>query len=297
MRILVADDDEVTVAVLAELLRDLGHEAIITRNGTEAWEALLKADAPALAILDWMMPGIDGVEICRKLRQVRTKPYQYLIMLTARDQTQDLVESIESGADDYLKKPFDSRELRARVHAGERLLLLHDELRAQASFDGLTGLLNRATIMERLERELAQAQRKAQPTSVIMADLDNFKQINDRLGHAAGDDALREAAKRLPLRLRSYDEVGRYGGEEFLTLLPGCPGTAALQVAGRMRDALRSRPVSTSGGAIEVTASFGVATWDATQNQSAAALVAEADAALYRAKRAGRDRVEGPVAI
>jgi diguanylate cyclase (GGDEF)-like protein len=294
MKVLIADDDEITRVTLQALLSDLGHDVLVARDGTEAWDAIRTEDAPLLAILDWMMPGMDGIEICRRLRDGEKRPYQYLIMLTAKQEMEDLVLSIESGADDYLRKPCDYRELRARLSAGERILALQDELRAKATFDELTGLLNRATILERLQRELSHASRKRESASVILIDLDNFKGVNDTHGHHVGDEVLREASKRLTARMRSYDELGRYGGEEFLVVLPGCGVSCALEVAERMRHTVSALPVSTSGGAIYLTASLGVASVGETQTIEIGALVAAADAALYRAKRAGRNCVEGP---
>ena len=295
MRVLVADDDEITVVALEGMLRHLGHEAVVARNGAQAWELIRRDDAPTLAILDWMMPDIEGPEICRRVREDRKRPYQYLIILTAKDEVNDLVESLESGADDYLSKPFDERELRARLHAGERILALQDELRARATFDELTGLLNRATIRERLQREFALAVRNGEPVSIVVADLDNFKHVNDTHGHPVGDEVLREASKRLGSRMRAYDELGRYGGEEFLVVLPGCTLPNALRVADRMRSAVGGEPVSTSAGPLQLTASFGVASVHREASLNVDAMVAAADEALYRAKRGGRDRVEGPI--
>jgi two-component system, cell cycle response regulator len=294
MRVLVADDDEITLVALDGMLSHLGHEAVLARNGTEAWELIRRDDAPSLAILDWMMPDIEGPEICRRVREDRKRPYQYLIMLTAKDQLNDLVESLESGADDYLSKPFDERELRARLHAGERILALQDELRARATFDELTGLLNRGTVRERLQREFALAVRHGAPVSIIVADLDNFKHVNDTHGHPVGDEVLREASKRLGSRMRSYDELGRYGGEEFLVVLPGCNLANALRVADRMRRAIAEEPVGTSAGPLQLTASFGVASVHKAPSPNIDAMIAAADEALYRAKRGGRNRVEGP---
>jgi diguanylate cyclase (GGDEF)-like protein len=295
MRVLIADDDEITLATLESLLSHLGHEAVRASDGTQAWELLQREDAPSLAILDWMMPGLDGVEICRRLRQQGKKPYQYLIMLTARDEMQDLVESIESGADDYLRKPFDVRELRARLHAAARILDLRDELRARANFDELTGLLNRAGILEALRREFAHVARTGEPATIILADLDNFKAVNDTYGHPAGDEVLREASRRLSTCKRSYDELGRYGGEEFLALLPGCDASSGIKVAGRMRQAVERLPIDTAAGLVSLTASFGVSSVDQIQSLDLEAAVAAADEALYRAKRGGRNRVEGPL--
>lgn len=295
MRVLIADDDDVTLTALQGMLSHLGHEAVVAHDGTEAWELICREDAPQLAILDWMMPDIEGPEICRRLRNHEKRPYQYLIMLTAKDGMQDLVDSLHSGADDYLSKPFDERELRARLHAGERILALQDELRARATFDELTGLLNRSTIRERLEREHAHAMRSGDPVSIVLTDLDDFKRVNDTHGHPVGDEVLREAAKRLATRMRSYDELGRYGGEEFLSVLPGCRLSNAMQVAERMREAMERAPLETSVGPIPMTASFGVATIGHAPVAGIETMIAAADEALYRAKRAGRNRAQGPL--
>ncbi|MDB5864372.1 MAG: response regulator receiver modulated diguanylate cyclase [Betaproteobacteria bacterium] len=296
MKLLIADDDDVNLTLLELLLQDLGHDVVVARDGAEAWEVMESENAPALAILDWVMPGLDGTEICRRLRQQAKRPYQYLIMLSAKEEMEDLVEGIGSGADDYLRKPFDARELGARLAAGERVLALQDELRARAMFDQLTGLFNRATILERLQREIEHSMRKGDPASIILIDLDNFKYINDTHGHPVGDEVLRQASKTLTACVRTYDEVGRYGGEEFLAVLPGCDASSALHVAERMRESLSTLPSSTCAGLIHVSASFGVATMDGSHCVGTDVLVAEADAALYRAKRAGRNRVEGSIA-
>jgi len=292
MKVLIADDDESTLAVLASLLDDIGHEAVLARDGLQAWAIIQGRDAPPLAIVDWMMPGMDGVQICRELRHQQKKPSPYLIMLTARDQIEDLVEGMEAGADDYLRKPFDMRELRARLHAGERTLALQDELRARATFDDLTKLLNRAAIVERLTRELAHVSRRGGAVTVILLDLDNFKRINDTHGHAVGDEVLCTASKRLAASMRSYDELGRYGGEEFLAVLPSCGARSGLDVAERMRKSLAALPVGTLSGPVVLTASLGVATVDNQLKVSAEELIASADKALYLAKRSGRNRVK-----
>jgi diguanylate cyclase (GGDEF)-like protein len=292
LRVLIADDDEIARVTLQKMLVSLGHEPVAARDGAEAWDVIQCADSPSLMILDWQMPGLEGIEICRKVRgDAERRLYQYIIMLTARDRMEDLVESLEAGADDFLRKPFDVRELRARVHAGERILAARDELRARATFDALTGLLNRATIMERLEREVLRARARVEPLSVVLVDLDEFKRVNDTHGHLVGDEVLRQACKRLSARMRPYDELGRYGGEEFLAVLPGCSASCGLDVADRMRDSLGMLPLDTSAGALSLTASFGVATIEKGQSRSIPALLEAADAALYQAKRNGRNRV------
>src|SRR4051794_17238522 len=228
MRVLAAEDNPVFQSMLRSMLNKWGYSPIMARDGNEAWRILESENAPRLAVLDWMMPGIDGVEICRRLRSLNPEPYIYILLLTARTESQDLIEGMDAGADDYLTKPFNAHELRVRLHAGRRILDLQEELlkarealRKQATHDGLTGLLNRTGILEKLDDELSRATRTGTPVSVLMADLDLFKSINDTRGHLAGDAVLREAARRLKAAARRYDSVGRYGGEEFLIVLPG----------------------------------------------------------------------------
>lgn len=292
MRILIADDEDGTRLKLETVLEKLGYEVVVARDGNEAWELLQRDDAPALALLDWLMPGLDGVEVCRRVRRSGKLPYVYIVMLTVKGQKQDLVAGMDAGADDYLSKPFDVEELRVRLHAGERILALQEELRLQATHDDLTGVLNRGTVLEILRRELALVARKSVPVAIILADLDDFKQVNDRHGHAIGDTVLREAARRLSTPMRPYDAIGRYGGEEFLIVLPGCGVDSALLVAERVRCSVGGRPITTSAGDVAMTVSLGVSAVEKAPPRLADELIQAADDALYRAKRAGRDRVE-----
>ena len=293
-RILIADDEDATRLKLEALLSKHGYEVVVAKDGVEAWAILQREDAPTLAILDWMMPGLDGVEVCRNVRAAGNRPYTYIVMLTVRDETQDLVKGMDAGADDYLGKPFDVDELRVRLRAGERILRLQEELRLQATHDDLTGVLNRGTILEILQREAALVARKRVPVSIILADLDEFKLVNDTHGHAVGDAVLREASKRLGGRIRPYDSLGRYGGEEFLIVLPGCGAESALQVAERVRSCVADGPVSTRVGDVHLTVSLGVAAMERGVILNVDGLMHAADEALYRAKRSGRNRVEGP---
>jgi diguanylate cyclase (GGDEF)-like protein len=298
MQILVAEDNPVFQSMLKNMLGKWGYDVVLANNGERAWEILQQADAPPLAILDWMMPGMDGVEICRRIRKATQERYVYVILLTAKTEQKDLVEGMEAGADDYVTKPFNTHELRVRLRAGRRILDLQEQLlqaqealREQATHDGLTGLWNRTSILEILQKEAARSERDSLPLAVLMADLDNFKKINDTYGHLAGDSVLRESARRMRNNVRNYDAIGRYGGEEFLIVLPGCDEAGSMAQAERLRDSIGSNPIPTSVGEIGVTCSIGLS-WSAnTQPAATKSLLRLADAALYSAKRSGRNRV------
>ncbi len=290
MRVLIADDDPAALLLLESVLEDWGYEVTTARDGAEAWDVLRRADSPPLAILDWMMPGLDGVEVCRKVRQEGEAPYVYLILLTGKVRTQDIVQGMEAGADDYVSKPFEEQELKVRLRAGRRIVELHESLRIQATCDALTGIWNRRMILESLARDSARAAREGTSIGVIMADLDHFKRLNDTHGHLAGDAALREASRRMGLALRPYDSLGRYGGEEFLIVLPGCDLPGALAAAERVRHAIAETPVVLPTGTIPITVSLGMATGRGP-HLDADGLIRVADEALYRAKRGGRNRV------
>jgi len=293
IRILIADDEEATRLALEGFLEE-HYEITIATDGTQAWSIPENNDRPLLAIIDWMMPGIDGTEICRKVRQSGISSYVYIVMLTAKDGQKDVVVGLDAGADDYLRKPFHPDELRARLRAGERILKLHAELRTKAARDHLTGTLNRGTILEILQRELARSSRTSDPVAVILADLDNFKSVNDTYGHLVGDAVLREAAGRLGAQMRSYDALGRYGGEEFLAVLPECSLDCAREIANRMCGAVAATPVRTRAGDIRITVSLGFALADVTTDIRRDDVISAADVALYRAKREGRNRAAGP---
>lgn len=298
MKILAAEDNPIFQTMLRSMLTKWGYEVITAGNGNEAWQYLQSEEAPRLAILDWMMPGLDGVEVCRRIRGAGREPYTYVLLLTARTDSHDLVEGMEAGADDYLTKPFNTLELRARLRAGrrivelqEQLLIAREALREQATHDGLTGLLNRSAILEVLETEWVRSHREKHAVSVLMVDLDHFKRVNDRHGHQAGDVVLCESAARMRSAVRRYDSLGRYGGEEFLVVLPGCDMAGALSHAERLRIALDSEPFSIAGQGISVTCSIGCASHPEDAVASAEELVCAADAALYAAKNQGRNRI------
>jgi two-component system cell cycle response regulator len=299
VKILIADDSIVSRHLLEATLRKWGYEVTVACDGVEALEILQQEDAPALAILDWMMPGMTGLEVCRRLRQVSREPYTYILLLTSKSQKEDLIEGMEAGADDYITKPFDQHELQVRLRAGTRLVDLQAELlsarealREQATKDSLTHLWNRSSILEHLARELSRAVREKGPVGVVMVDLDHFKSVNDTYGHLAGDAVLCEAARRMQNAMRPYDSIGRYGGEEFLILLPGCDEQASLSQAERMRKQLAQPSMSLNETSICVTASFGATAAIPGQSWTQEGLIRKADEALYLAKKLGRNRVE-----
>ena len=303
MKVLAAEDNPIIQSMLANMLTKWGYQPVIACDGNQAWEALQQPDGPQLAILDWMMPGLNGVDICREVRAAGREPYVYILLLTSRADSHDLVEGMEAGADDYVTKPFQAHELRVRLRAGRRILDLQQQilaareaLREQATHDGLTGLLNRNAILEMLRKELARAAREGHALSLLMVDLDRFKQINDTHGHAAGDAVLREAASRMREAVRSYDGVGRYGGEEFVIVLPGCDGQSGVAQAERIREAFCDAPFFTGEHSLAVTCSIGASSRVQPSEADGEALLREADLALYRAKGEGRNRVEWALA-
>ena len=298
MRILLADDDEVSRHILKGTLSRWGFDVISAVDGHEAWQVLQADNAPRLAILDWVMPGMDGVDVCRKVREQLTGPYIYMLLLTSKREKEDIVRGMAAGADDYVSKPFDPQELRVRLKAGERIIDLQEkllqaqqDLQYMATHDNLSGLQNRFAILEALRRELSRARREGREVGIILADIDHFKRVNDSLGHLAGDAVLREVAGRLRKHVRPYDYVGRYGGEEFLIVLPECPLRATRNAAERMQKAVFQEPVVLAEGPVNVTISLGVTGYAQGEPDDLQALIRAADGALYRAKAAGRNRV------
>lgn len=294
MKILIAEDETVTRLVLAATLRKLGHEVVAVENGRMAWGKLQQDDF-ALLISDWVMPEVDGLALCRLIRAEERTSYTYIILLTALEGKGSYLDGMDAGADDFITKPFDEAQLVARLRVAQRILDLHEVLRVAATHDRLTGLLNRGAILESLDQELSRAARDGSTVGVVLADLDHFKQVNDTYGHLTGDAVLREAAWRMRDALRSYDKIGRYGGEEFLIVLPflpSIPSPGALEVAERIRQAISAAAVNTPGRMLSITVSLGLTMSQAAPKLDGNALIGVADMALYQAKAKGRNRVE-----
>jgi two-component system cell cycle response regulator len=290
-RVLVVDDDPVTCSALNGLLRKRGYEVIVANDGARAYEILQEPDAPSLAIIDWMMPGLDGIELCRKLRSLPSFAYTYIVMLSGRTDKEDFLAGLEAGADDYVGKPFDIDELHARIRAGQRVLASYERLRNRSNQDDLTGLFNRSAITEVLRRELAQAGRDGTPTSLILAEVDDFRQVNDVHGHSTSDAALCELARLLQASIRTYDVAGRFWGGKFMIVVPGCEMDRTIQVAEKLRRAVERHRIRAGDTALTITISLGVASSGGFAIDEGILLTA-AERALERAKRAGRNRVE-----
>jgi two-component system, cell cycle response regulator len=296
-RVLVADDSPMMRTVLRNWLEGWGYQVSVAEDGAKAWEMLQAEPVPQIVILDWMMPGLDGLELCSMIRKRDMLPYQYILLVTSKDAKEDLVRGLEAGADDYLSKPFERSELRARLRTARRILTLQDEqakireaLHFQATHDALTGIWNRRAILEMMRREFEIAARSSGTIGVILLDVDHFKHVNDAHGHLAGDAVLKEIANRIQQVVRSYDLAGRYGGEEFLIVLPDCDAERIQNCAERIRSAIANSPILAEGSSLTVTVSAGTKVLDPVRGTESDAL-AEADTALYQAKNTGRNRV------
>ncbi len=299
MKVLIADDDRITRMLVKSYLNKWGYESLEAEDGEQAWE-ILQEESPHLVVVDWMMPKLDGPDLCRRLRALgETERYYYIIMLTSRDSKEDIINGLNAGADDYITKPFMPQELEMRLRVGKRILDLQHSLqksleaqRYQAQHDALTGFLNHVEILKTLEQELSRADRQGDRLTVMMGDLDHFKKVNDTFGHLAGDAVLVEVARRIRKDLRIYDAVGRYGGEEFLMVLPGCSPDEAKLVADRILNSISSQPVLYKDSVIPVTISLGLAFNQVNGPTDLSEIVHAADSAMYLAKQNGRNRYE-----
>jgi two-component system cell cycle response regulator len=297
MKILIADDDRVSLRLLERTLQKWGHDVVSAIDGLEAWQKLADSGV-GLVITDWIMPGLDGLELTGLIRERLASPYIYVILLTGEERRDSFFAAMDAGVDDYLTKPIDLAELRARLTVGNRVLTLQDELRRAlaaaeelATTDVLTGVLTRRTILERGATAYDQSRRQGYPLGVIMVDIDHFKRVNDAYGHQVGDRVLAAVAASLRSGVRRYDEIGRYGGEEFIVILPGCSDAEVTGVAERMRCEVTRLKIMEHGERLPITASFGTASCPGERQHSFDVLIEAADTALYAAKAAGRNRV------
>ncbi len=298
MKILIAEDENTTRRRLEKFLEDMDYEVISCKDGIDAWEVIQSENAPNLLILDWMMPGMNGVEICRKVREQGREPYTYIMLLTMKDKQRDIVYGMEAGADDYITKPFNQHELRVRLKAGRRIVEMNKELldarevlRKKVIYDDLTGLYNRHYMVEILEKEYARALRHQTDLSCLLLDIDYFKVINDTFGHVFGDSVLREFSACLKRVARKYDFIFRYGGEEFMILLPNTGIDGALSVAEKIRSTCESKVYKDGINVTIATVSIGVTSVKNHQPSESNELIAFADKALYRSKSEGRNKV------
>jgi diguanylate cyclase (GGDEF)-like protein len=302
MKILLAEDSSFYRRMITDHLKEWGFELTCARNGNEAWRALTRQDAPRLVLLDWVLPDLEGIELCRRLRSRSDgEQYTYTVLLTAKTAQEEMLQAMDAGADDFLAKPFDPLELKARLLVGKRILELQEKLVSAnsalhfaATHDFLTRIWNRAEILAFLKRELARARRDQTTVGVMLVDVDHFKKVNDQYGHQAGDSVLQEIARRFSHCVREYDGIGRYGGEEFLLILTGCDMEVTLRRANEIRIAVCGEPVPWPQGSIAVSVSMGVSV--AEPSEDIELLLRRTDAALYQAKKNGRNRVERSLA-
>ena len=292
MDILIVDDDPITRLALCAAVEDWGFTPVLANCGEEALKILSDDNPPHLLIIDWSMPGMSGPELCTALRSRDDGQFFYILMLTGKEGNDAVIEAMESGADDFLSKPFDHRVLKVRLAAGSRIVRLEQTLNQLASRDSLTQCWNRRMIDELLNASIAEAQRKQSALSIVVLDIDHFKLINDTYGHAVGDMALKHMVNVLNNNLREYDQVGRYGGEEFVVILPSTDKDSAWGVAERIRSSLQYHPAQINNAlSVSMTVSIGLAQLNHYGQDSRHSLFERADKALYEAKQSGRNRI------
>jgi two-component system cell cycle response regulator len=293
VNVLIVEDDPVTRRLLSVYITKWGYDVMEAVDGAEAWSILQKPEALSLVVSDWMLPGMNGLDLCRKVRSAERAGYVYFIMLTAKGKQEDLLEGLENGVDDYLVKPFNWNELKCRIKIGERIIRIENKILELAATDHLTGVLNRRAFLEQLDKDFNRSLRQRSPLSLILMDIDHFKKVNDTFGHQAGDVVLQRFTDQLSASVRPYDFIGRYGGEEFIACLPGTDAFQAKSIAERFRETLEKLNIGISNGpqCIRITASFGVACASPGSDDSPDSLIRRADEAMYEAKKEGRNRV------
>lgn len=299
--ILLAEDDPVSRKLLEKTLQKAGYEVVSAENGRRAL-ALFDQRYFPIVLSDWMMPEMDGLALCKALRQKESEGYVFIILLTAKDSKDDIVQGLEAGADDYLTKPFIHAELFARLNTGRRILeqeiklrAANEEIQVLSRTDPLTGCFNRGYLMERLPEEIMRARRYRHPLSLVLCDIDHFKKVNDTYGHQFGDEVLKKFVMCIQSSIREgADWLARYGGEEFLIVLPETGIKGARAMAERLREAIQTLDVPVAGSKVSITASFGVAGFDPDTPSGCAEanlMINKADKLLYQAKQGGRNRV------
>ncbi len=300
MRVLIAEDEPVSRAKLSAMCERWGFEVVTAVDGAEAIQVLTGPDAPRLALLDWVMPGVSGLEVCQEVRARGAEHYVYLVLLSSKSSESDVIKAFQAGADDYMIKPASIAELHVRLHAGRRVLELHDNLlqandhlRTLIERDPKTGLHGEAATLRIVGREVARAESAGTPLAAILLELDGLEELADLHGRASRDLALEETARRLRVALRPFDSLGYLGAGRYLALLPGRDGLAARTVAEQLREAAALPPIQAPTGALRLTASAGVTSWSYEPSAAfpAERLLESCEAGLARARAAGRNRV------
>lgn len=292
MDVLIVDDDAITRFALCAALEEWGFVPIVAEDADQALQRLATDTTPHLLIIDWSMPGMSGPDLCKTIRKREDGQFFYILMLTGKEGNEAIIEAMEAGADDFLSKPFDHRVLKVRIAAGSRIVRLEQTLNQLASRDSLTQCWNRRMIDELFANSVAESTRKHTIFSLMVLDIDHFKVVNDTYGHSAGDVALKHVVTILNTNLREYDQVGRYGGEEFVILLPATDQNEAWGVAERIRSAIQFQPTIVSDDThINLTVSIGIAQFDRSRDANQSAFFERADKALYTAKQTGRNRI------
>lgn len=299
MKVLIAEDDPTGNLLLKSMVFRWGFDTVTVFDGAEAWKRLQEEDAPQIVILDWVMPGMDGLEVCRRIRE-REKGkdrYTYIIMLTGKGNMEDIVTGIDAGVDDYIVKPFNNEELRARLRTSQRNIELHMALRAankrlqiMSRLDPLTGALSRSAILDDLDLAMYRSRREKKALTIALIDIDDLKKMNERHGRSAGDKILQECIRRISACLRRADNVGRYGGDEFLVILPGVNSRTGMKICHRIKSVIGKKEITISDHSIPVTVSQSIAVWDGDANIEK--LITAAEQTLLATKSNGCNRVE-----
>jgi two-component system, cell cycle response regulator len=290
VKVLLAEDDPTQRLVVAHLVRNAGYVVETAPDGESALARILEETFDIL-ITDLDMPGLDGSCLCQRIREASLANYLYILMLTAHTGDVDVAAGLEAGADDFVRKPANPVELLARLKNGSRIVKLQREAYRNSITDALLGVFNRRYLIHQLRCEVWRAHRYQRPLTVLMVDLDHFKQINDRFGHSAGDQVLVGFARKTRGLIRASDWFARFGGEEFVIVLPETPLGVAESVAEKVRRELEAAPFLLASGEHRVTASFGVAALTLGSDESSDVVLGRADKALYRSKQEGRNRI------